>query len=41
MVKAEFNERNNHDDGEKNYELGVKIHPHDEMGRLEMIENGG
>ena len=41
MAKAEFDKRNNHDDGEKNLELSMKIHPHDETGRLEMIENGG
>ena len=32
--------RNNHEDSEKNLELSMKIHPHDETGRLEMIENG-
>ena len=38
----EFDERNlDHDDGEKNLELGKKIHPRDETVGLEMTENGG
>jgi hypothetical protein len=30
-----------HGDGEKNLDLGEKIHPHDETVGLEMTENGG
>ena len=39
MAKVEFNKRNlDHDDGEKNLELGKKIHPYDKTVRLEMTE---
>jgi hypothetical protein len=41
-AKAEFDERKlDHDNGEKNLALGEKIHPCNETGGLEMIENGG